>query len=242
MTELTTGEAGETDGSFQDEDGRPEDGPGPVLFEGDCGQLDADVRRTLVTILKRRYISAELHPEAWRLMTENRLALESRLNDMFLQLAVHREYGIAYKRQATPDGAGTFPTVLHNLSYTREQTVLMVHLRGVFRAAIGAGDGAVFVDGKELLEEASNYLPATTTNHVEAERAAQRAVETLEKSDILLKTAEPGRYRVSPVIEVLLPVGVIRELAASLARQRGAPAAELTDGEDVPEDEEDSQP
>ena len=78
-----------------------------------------------------------------------------------------------------PDGGGTFPTLLHNAAYSREQTVLMVHLRGVFRSGLSAGDEAVFVDGQELIEEVANYSPSGTTNNVDAERAAQRAVEAL---------------------------------------------------------------
>jgi hypothetical protein len=111
----------------------------------------------------------------------------------------------------------------------------MVHLRGVFRSATSAGDEAVFVDGRELIEEAANYWPASTTNHVEAERAAQRAVDALAKSDILLETAERGRYRISPIIEVLLPVGRLQELAGSLARQNAGPPGTPEGGGDMAE-------
>jgi hypothetical protein len=159
----------------------------------------------------------------WRVLTENRVALESHFNDMFLQLVVDRDYGLAYKRQAMPDGGRAFPTLLHDLPYTREQTVLMIHLRGVFRSATSAGEEAVFVDARDLVEEAASYWPASTTNHVDAERAAERAVESLAKSDILLPTAEQGRYRISPVIEVLLPVGRLQELAESLTRRQAGP-------------------
>jgi hypothetical protein len=223
---------GMSDSEGWDDPGLAEDG-GSSLFEGDCGQLAPEVRRALVVILKRRYVSAERDPEVWRVLLENRVPLESRLNDMFLQLIVDRNYDVAYKRQAMPDGAGTFPTLLHNLPYGREQTVLMVHLRGVFRSATSAGQDAVFVDGRELVEEAANYWPASTTNHVEAERAAQRAVEALAKSEILLETAERGRYRISPIIEVLLPVGRLQELAESLARQNGSPPAMQAGSEDT---------
>ena len=237
MTDDGTGLPGAmSDDPRWDEPGLPEENV-TSLFEGDCGQLALEVRRALVVILKRRYISAERDPDVWRVLTENRTSLESRLNDMFLQLFVDRDYGVAYKRQAIPDGGGAFPTLLHNLAYTREQTVLMVHLRGVFRSATSAGDEAVFVDGRELIEEAGNYWPANTTNHVEAERAAQRAVEALVKSDILLETAEQGRYRISPIIEVLLPVGTLQELAESLARQNGGPAGKPAAGEDIAEQE-----
>jgi Domain of unknown function (DUF4194) len=225
MTDADMGAAAEVPAG----DGQLWDGPdlddhdGTVLFEGDCGQLALDVRRALVAILKKRYVSADRDPDVWRVLAENRTLVETRLNDMFLQLVVDRDYGVAYKRQAMPDGAGVFPTLLHNVAYSREQTVLMVHLRGVFRSARSTGDEAVFIDGQDLIEEVANYLPARTTNHVDAERAAQRAVDALAKSDILLETAEPGRYRISPIIEVLLPVARLQELAESLHRCRTDP-------------------
>jgi len=196
------------------------------LFEGDLGQLAVEVRRVLVTVLKRRYLSAERDPDVWRILMENRTALETRLNDMFLQLIVNRDYGVAYKRQAVPDGGGTFPTLLHNAAYSREQTILMVHLRGVFRSGLSDGAEAVFVDSQELIGEVANYLPEGTTNKVDADRAAQRAVEALYKSDILLQTPEPGRYRISPIIEVLLPVGRLQELAESLSQSWASPGDE----------------
>ena len=219
------------DGAEQDEtqlwnsDG-PADDESCSLFEGDQGQLAAEVRRALVVILKRRYVSAERDPDVWRILVENRTALESRLNDMFLQLAVDRDYGVAYKRQAVPDGGGTFPTLLHNAAYSREQTILMVHLRGVFRSGLSDGAEAVFVDSQELIDEVATYLPEGTTNKVDADRAAQRAVEALCKSDILLQTPESGRYRISPIIEVLLPVGRLQELAESLSQSWAAPGDE----------------
>jgi hypothetical protein len=40
----------------------------------------------------------------WRILVESRIASEPRLNDMFLQLVVDRDYDVAYKRQAVPDG------------------------------------------------------------------------------------------------------------------------------------------
>jgi Domain of unknown function (DUF4194) len=196
----------------------------PSLFEGDLGQLPAEVRRALVAVLKKRYVSAERDPDVWRVLTENRIALDARLNDMFLQLVVDRDYGVAYKRQAVPDGGGTYPTLLHNAAYSREQTILMVHLRSVFRSGISEGADAVFVDSRELIDEVANYLPASTTNKVDADRAAVRAVEALQKSDILLPTPEPGRYRIAPIIEVLLPVARLQELAESLSQFGATPS------------------
>jgi hypothetical protein len=220
--------AEERDDAWDDLDPmRESEGPGP-LFEGDCGQLALDVRRTFVALLKKRYISSERHPQDWRVLMENRGLLESRFNDMFLQLVVSPEYEVAYKRQAAPDGGGTFPTVLHDTVYNREQTILMVHLRAVFRSKRAAGDEAVFVDAEELVQEIGSYRPASSTNHVNDEKSARRAVEALITGDILLKTNEQDRFMISPIIEVLLSVNRVQELYDSLLRTRGG--AEPTDG------------
>ena len=36
------------------------------LFAGDAGTLDADVRRVLVQLLRRKFLSAEKNPAQWR--------------------------------------------------------------------------------------------------------------------------------------------------------------------------------
>ncbi|HEY4269492.1 MAG TPA: DUF4194 domain-containing protein [Galbitalea sp.] len=194
-----------------------------ALFDGDSGQLSLDVRKTFVSLLKKRYISSEHHPTDWRIVIDNQQLLESRFNDIFLQLVVDRDYEVAYKRQAVPDGGGTFPTVLHDTTYSREQTVLLVYLRSVFRSRRASGEESVFVDQSDLIEEIASYRPADTTNFVRDDKSVLTAIDALSKSDILLKTPEPDRYRISPIIEVLLPVGRVQELIQWLAARDGTP-------------------
>ncbi|MCW6005236.1 DUF4194 domain-containing protein [Micromonospora sp. CPCC 205371] len=225
------------DGSWDDlERMLDDDGAPQALFEGDCGQLALDVRRTFVSLLKKRYISAERHPQDWRVLMENRSLLESRFNDMFLQLVVSADYEVAYKRQASPDGGGVFPTVLYDTVYNREQTILMVHLRAVFRSKRASGEDVVFVDAEDLVQEIAHYRPASNTNHVNDEKAARRAVEALVTSDILLKSSEQDRYRISPIIEVLLPVNRVQELYESLVRSRDGGCLARGDGDPDTED------
>jgi hypothetical protein len=197
------------------------DGSDP-LFDGDTGQLAMEVRRTFVFLLKKRYISSERHPDDWRVVLENQQLLESRFNDLFLHLVVDRHYQVAYKKQALPEG-GVFPTVLFDTAYSREQTILLVYLRGIFRSTMASGDESVFVDRSDLFEEIANYRPANTTNHVRDEKGARIAIDALCTSDILLKTSEFDRYRVSPIIEVLLPVHRVQELIEWLMARSGVP-------------------
>lgn len=186
-------------------------GPDP-LFVGDTGQLPLDVRNTFVTLLKKRYISADRHPREWQIVLANEPALRTRFNDMFLDLIIDRSYEVAYKRQAQPEGGHRFPTVLHDLAYGREETILLVHLRRLIRSSQKAGDDAVFVDRADLIHEIGTYRPSHTTNHVASDKAADNAVASMVKADLLLKTAEKDRYRISSIIEVLLPVDRIKDL------------------------------
>jgi hypothetical protein len=194
------------------------DGPSP-LFTGDTGQSAQDVRETLVTLLKRRYISSERHGKDWRVVQANEAALRTRLNDMFLDLIIDREYEVAYKRQAIADTGTKFPTLLYDQAYTREETILLVHLRRMIRRTQKAGEDAVFVDRGELVDEVASFRPASSTNEVRDKNAANNAVDALIKNDLLLRTAESDRYLVSPIIEVLLPVEKVQNLAAWLSGQ-----------------------
>lgn len=200
-------------------------GPDP-LFTGDVGQLPQAVRVALVTLLRRRYIAADRHPTEWRLVLENELALRTRLHDLFLELVVDRTYEVAYKRQAVSDTGSKFPTLLYDQAYNREDTILLVYLRRLTRSRQQAGDDAVFVDRAELIDEVATFRPASATNHVQDTRSAANAVDNLLKNDILLRTTVADRFRVAPIIEVLLPVDRIQDLARWLHSQNGEDTAE----------------
>lgn len=199
-------------------------GPGP-LFVGDTGQLAEDVRETLVTLLKKRYISSDRHPKDWRIVLGNEAALRARLNDLFLELVINRDYEVAYKRQAVSETGSKFPTLLYDQAYGREETVLLIHLRWLMRSRQAEGDDAVFVDREALVEEVGNFQPASATNLVRDKRAANLAVDSLLKNDILLRTREADRYRVAPIIEVLLPVERVQDLAAWLRQENAGGGA-----------------
>jgi len=202
----------------------PEDGPGEAddeldeptslsLFEGDEGHLTLDQRRTLVSLLKHRYISAALHPQEWRALLDCELLMKSRLNDMFLDLHVDRVRQIAFKRQAVPEGGGRpFPTLLRDSSYSREETILLVFLRQRFRSEQSAGATDVLVDADELAAAVIPFRPEHATDRAGDARRTENAIEGLRKAGILLRTSDPQRFRVAPVIEVLLPLPRVAEL------------------------------
>ncbi|MDN6567222.1 MAG: DUF4194 domain-containing protein, partial [Actinomyces sp.] len=61
------------------------------LFPGDRGVLDPEVRRVLVRLLQRRFLSAERSPADWKVLLENQQSVESRLGDLFGRLGVDHD-------------------------------------------------------------------------------------------------------------------------------------------------------
>ena len=220
-----------------DEDHARQGGP---LFNGDTGQLDEDVRSLLVTLLRRRYISAEANPREWRLLAENEPALRTRMHDVFLDLVVNREYEVAFKQQVQREGGEKLPTLLYDKAYSREETVALVLVRRELRARQQAGQDSAFIDRADLLDEIARHRPESATDRARDTRAANNAVENLVTMDLLIKTEQPDRFRIPSVLEVLLSVDKLDELLAWLKGENGDPAAavgdDLTQGDVGPDD------
>jgi len=200
------------------------------LFEGDEGGLTLEQRKTLVSLLKHRFISAAQNPGEWRVLRESLLLLKSRLNDMFLELEVDTNLEIAFKRQATPEGEGKFPTLLYDAAYTREETIVLVFLRQRFRSERADGNDEVLIDREELADAVEKFRPPHATDHAGDARRSENAIENLRKAGILLRTSDEHRFKISPVIEVLLPLGRLRELLDWLLAANGDGSADQPRG------------
>ncbi|MBB5640723.1 DUF4194 domain-containing protein [Cryobacterium roopkundense] len=194
------------------------------LFEGDEGGLTIEQRKTLVLLMKHRYISSALQPAEWRTLLRSQSLLKSRLNDVFLDLHIDLNYEIAFKRQAVAEGGDRFPTLLHDVSYSREETILLVLLRQRFRSERANGQDIVIVDRDNLVDNVAHFRPENATDRSGDARRAVAAVDSLAKARVLLKTSDPDRFRISAVIEVLLPVERLAELLEWLVAQNGEPA------------------
>jgi hypothetical protein len=186
------------------------------LFEGDEGGLEFPERRALVMLLKQRFISARTHPRDWRALTENERLIRSRLNDLFLELHVDPVREVAWKRQAVPESGPRFPTLLYDAAWSREETVVLVHLRDRFRAATAAGEERVYVDREDLVEYVAGFRPSHATDEAGDEKRARSAVSTVNKAGLLIGAPTDDRFEVSEAIESLLPLELLKELLVTL--------------------------
>ncbi|WP_029150558.1 DUF4194 domain-containing protein [Microbacterium indicum] len=189
------------------------------LFAGDRGVLDADVRRVLVHVLQRRFLSAERNRAEWTTLLDNQALVESRLNDLFVRLVVDHDRGFAYKQQVRGDEIDV-PILLRDQAYSRTETLVLVHLRTVFQREHVAGEPAARVDIEDIEQTVLSYFAGDDGDTARRQRAVRAAVERLDREGVIDEETA-GRYRISPLIEIVMSAEKLRELRDWL-RERGA--------------------
>jgi hypothetical protein len=193
------------------------------------------VRRVLVRLLQRRFLLAEKNRQQWRVLLDNQQVIESRLHDLFVHLVVDHQRGIAYKRQVRSAELDV-PVLLRDDAYSRAETLVLVHLRTVFQRGHGAGETSVRVDVEEIEQTALTYFDPDDTNVAARQREVRAAVARLAKDGLIEEESE-GRYRVTPLVEIVLSNEHLVELRDWLrAQNRGEGVAAIEEPEtDEPE-------
>ncbi|MDQ1083589.1 DUF4194 domain-containing protein [Microbacterium proteolyticum] len=188
-----------------------------ALFAGDRGTLDAEVRRVLVRILQRRFLLAENSPVEWKLLLEHQQMIESRLNDLFVRLVVDHARGVAYKEQVRSDELDV-PILLKDEAYSRAETLVLVYLRTVFQRETTAGTASARVDVEEVEQTVLTYFSESDGTRASQQRAVRTAIARLDREGIIEEESE-GRFRIGPLIEIVLSAETLRELQKWLDEQ-----------------------
>lgn len=186
------------------------------FFAGDRGVLAPEVRRVLVRLLHKRFVSAD-SKEDWSVLVDNQQVIESRLHDLFVRLIVDFERGVAYKQQVRSEEL-EIPVLLRDDSYNRAETLVLVYLRTVYQRQSTAGEDSVRVDIEEVMHTVLSYFTETDGNLGARQKAVKRAVDRLGTEGIVQEESE-GRYRVTPLIEIVLSADRLRELQEWLREQ-----------------------
>ncbi|GAA1613705.1 DUF4194 domain-containing protein [Leucobacter chromiireducens] len=203
-------------------------------FPGDRGVLDLDVRRVLVRLLQRRFLLAERNPDEWKVLLEHQQVIESRLHDLFVRLVVDPARGVAYKQQIRSDELDA-PILLRDEAYTRAETLVLVYLRTVYQRESTAGEPAVRVDVEEVEQTVLSYFTAADGDVARRQKAIRTALGRLRHEGIIEEESE-GRFRISPLIEIVLSAPRLRELAEWLRAQNAAAGLPASAGTtDAPE-------
>lgn len=207
-----------------------------VFPEGDHGTLTLPQRRCLARLMRVDYLWSQdpNHAADYATLLANTDLIHGRLNDMFLDLVLDTDRGIAYKVQVR---MGDHPILLRDSAYSREATILLVFLRQRYDSERRGGADQVFVDRGECRDHVALFRPENSTDEAGDRNKADTAIRFLYDSNVLRKVAgDDDRFIVSPIIESILPVNKLHTLMQWLIEQN-SPTAATPDGPDNEDDE-----
>ncbi len=186
-------------------------------FPGDRGTLDPEIRRVLVHLLQRRFISMERNRREWTLLIEHQQVIESRLNDIYLRLIIDHARGYAYKQQLRSDEV-EMPVLLKDSPYSRAETLVLVHLRTVYQRESASGEGSVRIDIEDVEQTVLSYFADVDGGTAKQQRAIRSALDRLDREGIVQEETS-GRYRITALVEVVLSAETLKELREWLRTQ-----------------------
>lgn len=206
-----------------------------VLYPGDSGQLPLDARRVLCSLLSGPSLDAERHGQLWPVLLRHETAVRSRLAELFLELVIDRDMGVAFTRQADTGELET-PILLRTSPLTFLDSVLLLHLRQQLAEAEAQGRRAVVAEDT-LVETLSIYEKNLSTDRAGFNKRVGNAITKMRENNVLQKLrGSEGRMEVTPALKLLFPAEDVQALSAVYRQMR---EADLPQDDDVPGERDD---
>lgn len=188
------------------------DTPPEPLYPGDKGELPEAARRVLVQLLIGPALDRERHSRLWPALLQHEQVVRSRLADLFLELILDADNGVAFTRQADT-GELEAPILLRRSPLTFIDSVLLLYLRAQLTAADTRGERAV-VSADDMLEQLRLYQHKLNTDRAGFDKRARAAIEKAKKNSILgLIRGGEERYLISPSLKLMFGAEEVAELA-----------------------------
>lgn len=197
-----------------------EDGSeGPVLYPGDTGRLPLDARRALCSLLAGPSLDAQRHGQLWPVLLRHEVAVRSHLAELFLELVIDREMGVAFTRQADTGELET-PILLRTSPLTFIDSVLLLHLRQQLAEAEAQGRRAVVEEGV-LVEVLSIYEKQLSTDRAGFNKRVAASITKMRENNVLQKLrGSEDRMEVTPALKLLFPAEDVQALSDVYRRMR----------------------
>lgn len=185
-----------------------------VLTPTDRGRLPETTRRLLVNLLQGPYLARTSHPNLWPVLVANEDLVRERLGDLFLDLVLDQETGVAFVRPMTSDDAA-LPRTIRSMPLTFIDTVLLLFLR---ERLLRAQTARVFVGRDEIDEHLELFRAADDTNVAQFAKRINASVTKLKDNSLLRGAREEGRFEISPVLGLVFDAGQVQAVTAELRR------------------------
>ena len=180
----------------------------------------------LVHLLRGPYFERSSSRRLWHALVTNEAVIRSRLSELYLDLFLDEEAGIAFCRRPNL-GELDVPTLLPRVRLRFLDSTLIVELRERLMRAQETGE-RVHVTRQDLREILRLYDAAALSNEALLERHLSGIVDRLVKRRILL-TLKSGddAFEISPVLPLLFTTSDIEALRAGYAEKAARDAERL---------------
>ena len=174
-------------------------------------------RRALVTLLMNRYVSRARHRAAWDGIRVYRAELSARLDEMFLDLVVDEDAGVAFKRQQ--DGEDVPRVLRRERPLTRDASFVLIHLAQEYAQA-DPDDGPVVITRDQIGEFLRTFREEGDSDDARFSRRVDGAINTLIKPWQIIERDPNVDYlfTISPVIAPLIGPDEMVRLHAAFRR------------------------
>ncbi|WP_394159795.1 DUF4194 domain-containing protein [Galactobacter valiniphilus] len=187
------------------------------LWGGDTGVLSEASRRTLLALVRGPYLSQAKQVGLWRALIADEAALRSRLHELFLELHIHADAGVAFVRNVRTDELAV-PAAVRSHSLKFIDTLMLLTLRQLLLA--DPSGGRVMVGKTDVFEQLAPYR---TPDRDEADyrKRLNSAWATMQNKLNILKPAARGddeRMEISPVLGLVVDAEQAIALSAEFRR------------------------
>jgi len=205
---MNSGEVGTDRPASEPETVQAEEGG---LYPGDCGELPEMARRVLVQLLIGPSLERDRHSRLWPALQQHLEVISNRLGDLFLELVMDADLGVAFTRQAETGELET-PVLLRRSPLTFIDSVLLLYLRGLLTQADARGERAV-VSALDMMEQMKLYERSRNTDRAGFDKRVRAAIEKAKKNS-LLNPVRGGdeRYTISHSLKLMFSADEVSAL------------------------------
>lgn len=169
------------------------------LWPQDMGTLPFEARSALLRLVKGPYISETGDGELWRALLNHTETIRSRLADLFLELIIDAEAGVAFAKNVTAEGR-EFPKAAASYRMTLLDTIMVLLLRRELQMAQSA---RVFIGKTDLFAQMEQYRPLESMDQSAFLKRLEASWGRIVKQRLLVKSDVEGRYEISPVLKLV---------------------------------------
>jgi hypothetical protein len=201
------------------------------LTPSDRGKLPEDTRKVLVQLLRGPYVSQERHAKSWAVLLRAEDVIRERLGDLFLELVVDIDAGLAFVRNMESDEA-ELPRVIRSKRLTLIDTALVLFLREQLLNAEATGR-RVFVGRADITDQMSVYRNLSQIDESGFNKRVRTSIEKMKDQSVLLPTAEEDRFEVSPILRLVFNADQVIAVTKEVSRFVNEGAEAVGDVEEV---------